>query len=152
MKKQYLTTKMNGFTLIELMIVIAIIGILVTLALPAYSNYIARAQAVEIINGAEGIKTDIAVYYWEKGSFPPTGNSVMTQAQNFQGKYIDAGGVSVAANTGVISALVTRGANSGGTLSLTPIPNGGGNNQIITWVCSGDGIIITSQRLPTTCQ
>src|SRR6266404_6297920 len=74
----------KGFTLIELMIVVAIIGILAAVAIPAYQDYIARAQVSEAVNLLGGGKTPLAEYYSDKGSFPPSPASVMG---NLSGKY-----------------------------------------------------------------
>ena len=65
----------QGFTLIELMIVVAIIGILAAIALPAYQDYTVRAKVSEMMLAASGMKTDIAEFYQSKGFMPPT-NSV----------------------------------------------------------------------------
>lgn len=64
--------KQGGFTLIELMIVVAIIGVLASIAVPQYQNYVGRAQAAEAFTATAGIRTDIAVYYAENGSFSAT--------------------------------------------------------------------------------
>ena len=66
-----------GFTLIELMIVVAIIGILVAVGMPQYQNYVARSQVAEGLSLASGIKTAISEYYGMHGTFPP-GNVVAT--------------------------------------------------------------------------
>ena len=74
----------KGFTLIELMIVVAIIGILAAVAIPAYQDYIARAQVSEAVNLLGGGKTPLAEYYADKGNFPSSPSSVMG---NLSGKY-----------------------------------------------------------------
>ena len=76
----------QGFTLIELMIVVAIIGILAAIAIPAYQDYTARAQAAEATTLLGGLKSSIAEYYNTEGAAPDMtalGNVVTT------GKYVD---------------------------------------------------------------
>lgn len=74
----------KGFTLIELMIVVAIIGILAAVAIPAYQDYIARAQVSEAVSLLGSGKTPMAEYFADKGQYPPAPGSVMG---NIQGKY-----------------------------------------------------------------
>jgi type IV pilus assembly protein PilA len=74
----------KGFTLIELMIVVAIIGILAAVAIPAYQDYIARAQVSEAVNLLGGAKTSMAEYFGDKGQWPVVAASVMG---NTSGKY-----------------------------------------------------------------
>ena len=75
----------KGFTLIELMIVVAIIGILAAIAIPAYQNYTIRAQVTEGLTLADGWKTAIAEYYANTGNWPAQGN--LTGTCNSVGKY-----------------------------------------------------------------
>src|ERR1019366_705770 len=67
---RFMKTMQKGFTLIELMIVIAIIGILAAIAIPAYQNYTIRAQVTEGVSLAAGWKTAISEYYAQNGAFP----------------------------------------------------------------------------------
>ena len=73
---KYVTSK--GFTLIELMIEVAIIGILAVIGIPQYQNYTARAQATEGLTLASGLKTTLAEYYSVHGSFPDDGAAIRT--------------------------------------------------------------------------
>jgi type IV pilus assembly protein PilA len=77
----------HGFTLIELMIVVAIIGILAAIAIPAYQDYIARSQASEAMQLLGGAKAPMAEFYGDKGRWPAGPGSVMG---NLAGKYVEA--------------------------------------------------------------
>jgi type IV pilus assembly protein PilA len=75
---------MRGFTLIELMIVVAIIGILAAVAIPAYQDYIARSQVSEAVSLSAGGKTPLAEYFNDKGIWPQAASDVIG---NLSGKY-----------------------------------------------------------------
>ena len=85
----------SGFTLIELMIVVAIIGILVVVGIPQYQNYVARSQVAEGFSLASGLKTALAEYYSTNGTFPNNGTSEantvigVEAAKNIKGKYVE---------------------------------------------------------------
>lgn len=140
--------KQQGFTLIELMIVIAIIGILAALAMPAYQDYIARTQATEALSVTAGIRSDIATEYWSEGKYPGSGNYILDNAQKLEGKFFSAGGVVVTEDKGIITITFDKGANKAKTVVITPKHNTT-LHQIITWECSGT---ISPQRLPSSCQ
>ncbi|HFB9336953.1 TPA: pilin, partial [Neisseria gonorrhoeae] len=84
-----MNTLQKGFTLIELMIVIAIVGILAAVALPAYQDYTARAQVSEAILLAEGQKSAVTEYYLNNGEWPENnGAAGVASASTIKGKYV----------------------------------------------------------------
>ncbi|HGM0730711.1 TPA: pilin, partial [Neisseria gonorrhoeae] len=105
-----MNTLQKGFTLIELMIVIAIVGILAAVALPAYQDYTARAQVSEAILLAEGQKSAVAGYYLNHGEWPKNNASagVASSAADIKGKYVK----SVTVTNGVVTAkMLSSGVN-----------------------------------------
>ncbi|ENX3332493.1 pilin, partial [Neisseria gonorrhoeae] len=96
-----MNTLQKGFTLIELMIVIAIVGILAAVALPAYQDYTARAQVSEAILLAEGQKSAVTEYYLNNGEWPENNTSAgVASASDIKGKYVE----SVTVANGVVTA------------------------------------------------
>ena len=128
----------EGFTLIELMIVVAIIGILAAIALPAYQDYTIRAQVTEGLNLASDLKAGVGEVYAQTGDFTGIGLAQVgvSGTGSKSGKYVT--GIDVV--NGVIT--ITYGgaqANakiSGATLSLSP---GSNANEDVVWVCGNKG-------------
>jgi len=124
----------KGFTLIELMIVVAIIGILAAIAIPAYQDYTIRAQVTEGLNLAGAVKASVAETYSQTGAWPLDLTALgITNAPS--GKYVS--GVTIA--TGVISITYSgtapQQANTnlnGLILGLKPLANANGD---VTWIC-----------------
>ncbi|EPI1644072.1 pilin [Neisseria gonorrhoeae] len=103
-----MNTLQKGFTLIELMIVIAIVGILAAVALPAYQDYTARAQVSEAILLAEGQKSAVTEYYLNNGIWPENNASAgVASSGEIKGKYVE----SVTVTNGVVTADAAAGNN-----------------------------------------
>ena len=128
-----MTQKQQGFTLIELMIVVAIIGILAAIALPAYQDYTARAQASEAVSLTAAAKTGIAEYYQSEGAYPVTGGTPDVSSFNVTGTY---SAVTVTTATGVILATMNSTGVSadlqGAVFTFTPSVT----NGAFKWTCT----------------
>ena len=139
----------QGFTLIELMIVVAIIGILAAVAIPAYQDYTARAQAAEGMSLSAALKTNVAEIWSDTGAFTAadSGSQGIPTAASVAGKYVN----NISVTDGTITVTM-KGAGSvsagigGGTLIFVPSTNAGS----LEWSCNtGD---IADKYLPSACR
>jgi len=140
--------RQKGFTLIELMIVIAVIGVLATLAIAAYQEYQIRSQISESMSLMAGLKNTVAEYHNDNGFFP-TNNAVAgaSNPASIVGKYVTevsvADGVVIAALGNEIHAKVF-----GDTVALSPTFTGGS----FVWHCDTVGTTVPAKYLPSVCR
>ncbi|MCL6004970.1 pilin [Neisseria meningitidis] len=162
-----MNTLQKGFTLIELMIVIAIVGILAAVALPAYQDYTARAQVSEAILLAEGQKSAVTEYYLNHGTWPKNNTSAgVASSSTIKGKYVK----EVTVANGVITAtMLSSGVNKeiqGKKLSLwakrqdgsvkwfcgLPVTRDNASADAVKADTAANGKKIDTKHLPSTCR
>ncbi len=146
--------RQQGFTLIELMIVVAIIGILAAIAIPAYENYVAKAQFTEAISLMSGEKIPVTNYYTENDACPANGTAGIPNAASIVGKYvasITTGGV--AASTGgctIAATFLGTGVNAGLATHTVTFYMHTNPGAPIVWTCSSASI--SQSLMPSICK
>ena len=133
----------KGFTLIELMIVVAIIGILAAIALPAYQDYTKRSHVSEGLSLAGGAKTAVTEYYSSKGEWP-TSNAEAGISDTITGNAVNS---VVVTGSGIITVTYNTKVTSNAELTL----QGSDTNGAVNWTCAA-GTNMDEKFVPSNCR
>ena len=140
--------KQQGFTLIELMIVVAVIGVLSAIAIPAYQKYVAKAEVASALATMTGLKTNVEAFTVETGKFPALGDEIELGSPaemdlgkiEFKTQAKDTGDIVFTFSTTNVSALI-----SGKGFKLTRKSNG-------SWICQNATAKVPLELLPKSCK
>lgn len=144
----------QGFTLLELMVVVAIIAILASIAVLQYQTYVAKSEFSESQTIADGLKTTVVKYFNETGTCPTNGNGGVAAPTSYQGKYVATvtTGGNLATGCTISVKFKAVGSVAGKLAGKTVIITGVNNEGTFSWVCDkSDASGIAAKYKPRAC-
>lgn len=140
-------TSQGGFTLIELMVVVAVLAFLITIGLPAYQNYVIRTKVAEIMVFGDSARSNLSEYYLTAGHMPDSVDQASINTNPDQSEYIGSITFSTTVNTATLTYAVTNLSVTGNiALVGTATPNG------MQWSCSTPATTLDTIYLPQNCR
>ena len=138
----------QGFTLIELMVVVAVIGVLATIGLPAYSAYTDRTKISEILLVSDSAKRAVSEYFMTVGQMPTTINEANINVDTNQSNYISAISFATTPTSATLTYTVTN-MSANGDVALVATSVGG---NALKWSCSTPATTVARNYLPNVCR
>jgi len=140
-------TSQGGFTLVELMVTLAVLSFLITIAMPAYQNYTIRTKISELMVFADLARSNLSEYYMSSGEMPGTPEQANINTDASQSEYIGSVAFSSTASTATITYTVSN-LSVTGDIALVGTATANG----IVWSCSTPATTLSSEYLPQNCR